>query len=210
MVSKETPIVTDNATNHNLNTVGGLCNNRASKDLGENSNSPAGIFINQDKKSMENEEENRDWNNLKRKCSPEDLDLSAAIMWGIWKNRNALVWNNSSLSPVKVVESTMNCLAEWRLANKDSVVPRALASGQVVKWAKPPLGGNGTRVIVVEVSCLSTCPSTVIDRLSAMSKKKAERTLDEELQNYRKFIRTENRQNSWTLVKGELRISDHP
>ncbi|KAM7477778.1 hypothetical protein LguiA_025991 [Lonicera macranthoides] len=59
MVSKETLIVTDNATNHNLNTVGGLCNNRASKDSGENSNSPAGIFINQDKKSMENEEENR-------------------------------------------------------------------------------------------------------------------------------------------------------
>ncbi|KAM7470519.1 hypothetical protein LguiA_008702 [Lonicera macranthoides] len=57
-VSKATPIVTDNCSNQDLQSVGGRRNSRDSTAAGENSNSSAGILVNQEDKSRENEEEN--------------------------------------------------------------------------------------------------------------------------------------------------------
>jgi hypothetical protein len=77
-------------------------------------------------------------------CSVEDRNVVgrvAALIWSIWQNRNAVVWNNSPTSPTQIGYNAFQIWQTWFDAHKDQ--PHVL-QGRVMQnessWTQPQDG----------------------------------------------------------------------
>jgi hypothetical protein len=50
--------------------------------------------------------------------STDDASLFACVVWGIWKQRNNKVWNNTTNAQTSVLVRTQTLLSDWKLLVK--------------------------------------------------------------------------------------------
>ncbi|CAN1253998.1 Putative ribonuclease H protein At1g65750 [Linum perenne] len=68
---------------------------------------------------------------------------SAMILWGIWGERNQIVWRRESKTPNLVADGALSILEEWRTARqhgKHSADGNSGRQTQCEKWHPPPRG----------------------------------------------------------------------
>ncbi|KAM7491636.1 hypothetical protein LguiA_034557 [Lonicera macranthoides] len=80
------------------------------------------------------------WNSLQRQCSKQVMEVAAALMWGLWQNRNSVIWKGTVQQPTRIVNYASNFLAQWKSANSDSNFSTSYQYPSLSKWSKPPVG----------------------------------------------------------------------
>ncbi|XP_060969090.1 uncharacterized protein LOC133036597 [Cannabis sativa] len=78
------------------------------------------------------------------KVQPMDrIERLAMLLWGVWRARNDLVWNNKALSVERVVNAAITYLDSWKNAQLENRVVSPI-SGPITfgceQWAKPCFG----------------------------------------------------------------------
>ena len=66
----------------------------------------------------------------------------SSICWGIWRQRNDLVWNHKHANVQKVISGSLGLLRDWLHVRVDGVsyVAGSAATQPGVRWDSPPLG----------------------------------------------------------------------
>ncbi|XP_050212077.1 uncharacterized protein LOC126662216 isoform X1 [Mercurialis annua] len=73
----------------------------------------------------------------------EKKELAAMVCWGIWTNRNKMVWHGVKSSPVDLVNQVSNQLVAWSGVRRRTVsdVSRIIDRNDgLVKWRSPATG----------------------------------------------------------------------
>ncbi|KAL8145631.1 hypothetical protein AgCh_003685 [Apium graveolens] len=76
------------------------------------------------------------------RCNQEDREKVAMVCWADWRARNELVWNQKESQASKVVESAVEYLKQWKLAqvNSNIALVSSLEEGdEAYNWVKPQI-----------------------------------------------------------------------
>ena len=73
---------------------------------------------------------------------PEDqVQLACVLIWGIWRARNDLVWQNTNHSSSQVSGFVRNFLHQWIAAQEQNgSSSHGISHPHVQRWAAPPIG----------------------------------------------------------------------
>ena len=73
-------------------------------------------------------------------CFKQVMKVAAALMWGLWQNRNSVIWKGTVQQPTRIVNYACNFLAQWKSANSDSNFSTASQHPSSSTWSKPAVG----------------------------------------------------------------------
>ena len=81
------------------------------------------------------------WCNVIDRCTDDDLQLAAVILWSLWNNRNDMVWNLKHKAAIRIVHDALSFLQQWIIAQQlPSIRNNQQCNQGTVSWIKPPSG----------------------------------------------------------------------
>jgi ribonuclease HI len=70
------------------------------------------------------------------RLTTEQQSMVSMILWSLWKNRNAKLWENSDSAPTFIVQSARDSLNEWSYMQHHKIHGQQVH--HTVMWSKPP------------------------------------------------------------------------